>query len=67
MKTSDVKCNIPYLYNNETITVVKRIRGEETVQRQLHSGCVFEGYKRTQKKFLLSNGEIIKADKLKKI
>ena len=65
MRTNDVKVNQEYLHGNEKITIVKRILGRETKKRNMQSGVMFTGYKRMQKKFLLSNGKTVYANKLK--
>jgi hypothetical protein len=65
MKTSEVKCNKTYLLDNkEEVTVISRILGVETNKRNMQSGELFTGCKRKQKNFLLSNGLIVKADRL---
>ena len=67
MRTKDVKVNSEYLYNGETVTVIKRIQGEETTRRQMQSGELFTGMHRKRKSFLLSNGETIYSDNLKQL
>lgn len=69
MKTIDVKMNGSYLHidTNEVVTIVEKIPGKETNKRDMHGGIMFVGYKRMQKKFKLSNGYIVKADKLMNI
>ena len=67
MRTQDVKCTGTYLHNNEEVTVVKRIHGKETTKPNMQSSQMFTGYKRTQKKFLLSNGKEVFAKELKPI
>lgn len=64
MRTQDVKVGEQYLYKSELVTVLKRIKGRETVKRDMQSGEMFTGYIRTQKRFLLSNGFEVFADKL---
>ena len=67
MKTKDVKCNKEYLFNESFVTVLKRIKGIETNKRNMQAGLLFTGYKHEQKKFLLSNGLIVKASQLTQI
>jgi len=64
MKTKDIKVNNQYLFNNEVVTVIKRIPGKETKKRIMHSGLLFEGYIKTKKKFLLDNGKEVYANNL---
>jgi hypothetical protein len=64
MKTSEVKVNQTYIYKGKNVTVLKRIKGRETSQRNMQSGELFTGFKRMQKKFELSNGEIVFAKHL---
>ena len=64
MKTADVRVGKTYLYNSEIVTVLKRMKGRATNQRNMQSGCLFTGYKCEQKKFLLSNGLIVKSQLL---
>ena len=66
MRTQDVKVNKEYLYNGEIVTVVKRIK-RPTNKPNMQSGVLFTGYAGKQKKFLLSNGEIVYSDKLEEI
>lgn len=68
MRTKDVKFGKSYLYKKqEVVTIVERISGGVTNREMMQSGVLFDGYHRTQKTFLLSNGEITKADRLKLI
>ena len=66
MKTIDVKVGEYYLYKDEIIMVIERIKGRKTKKRNMQSGELFTGYVCMKKKFRLSNGEIVYADKLKK-
>jgi hypothetical protein len=67
MKTSDVKCNKTYMLGDEMVTVIERKHGRYTNKPNMQSGEMFTGMKREQKKFLLSNGEIVKAQRLTEI
>lgn len=67
MKTIDIKCGVQYLCDGKIVTVVKRIPGRETNKPNMQSGMMFTGNKKTQKKFLLSNGEHVKAQRLNPI
>ena len=64
VRTQDVRIGHQYRYKDEVVTVIKRIQGKETNQRNMQSGELFTGYKREQKKFELSNGDIVKANLL---
>lgn len=64
MKTIDVKVNSEYIYNGNVVTVIEKIKGDFTKKRNMQSGILFTGYCRQQKKFLLSTGDIVKANKL---
>lgn len=64
VRTQDVKVGAEYLYKGERVTVLERIRGKETIRRNMQSGILDTGAIRQQKTFKLSNGEIVKADKL---
>lgn len=66
MKTKEVKVNQQYIWNGSIVTVIKRVLGRETNQPNMQSGQLFTGFKRTQKKFLLDNGEIVYAKALTK-
>ena len=67
MKTSDVKCNTSYLCDNEEVVVLERIKGDITKKPCMQSGIMNVGNHRKQKRFLLSNGKIVKAEKLNKL
>ena len=67
MRTADVKVFHEYLYSNKEITVMKRIAGAKTTKCNMQSGELFTGFKRRQKKFLLSNGETVYAKHLTQI
>jgi len=67
MRTKDIRINNEYSYDGENIIVIERIKGQETVKRNMQSGMLFTGMHRQRKKFLLSNGEIVYSDKLQKI
>ena len=64
MRTADVKVDNHYVYKGEIVRVLKRIQGRETKKRNMQSGELFTGYKRTQKKFLLETGEEVYAQML---
>ena len=67
MKTSEVKFGKEYILDTtgEIVTIVTRISGRMTKKPNMQSGIIFTGYKREQKKFELSNGMIVKANRLK--
>ena len=65
MKTSEVKIGKSYLLNGRVVFVKERIPGRETTKRNMQSGVLCTGMHRTQKKFLLDTGEIVKAQVLK--
>lgn len=68
MRTQDVKCNQSYILDGkETVVVLERVKGRETKKANMHSGVMFTGYKREQKKFRLSNGLTVKAQRLEPI
>jgi len=64
MRTQDVRVGVEYLYRGNVVTVIQRIRGGETSQREMQSGQLFTGYKHKQKRFLLSNGKEVYANSL---
>ena len=59
MRTKDIKINNQYLFNNEVVTVIKRIPGAEKKRTQ-NSYYLF-GTIRKEKRFLLDNGVETKA------
>lgn len=65
MKTSAIKIGSSYLLDNiHDVTVVERIPGRLTTKPNMHSGIMFTGYKREQKRFRLDNNLIVKANRL---
>ncbi len=67
MKTKNVKFNKTYLLDEKDIvTVVAKVPGK-IKNRNMHLGILFNGYSREQSKFLLSNKQIVKAERLKQI
>lgn len=67
MKTTDVKVGMSVIYKDETVTVLKRIKGGETNKVMMQSGIMPDGFHRRPKKFRLSNGAVVRADKFTKL
>lgn len=65
MRTCDVKFGSNYLLDGkEVVTIVEKVSGRDTKRRMMQSG---ELYQKTKKKFRLSNGEVVFANRLEKI
>ncbi len=67
MRTKDIKVGNEYLYKDDIIIVIERIKGDETVKRNMQSGMLFTGMHRQRKKFLLSNSEKVYSDQIKEL
>lgn len=63
MKTTDVKVGMTVFYKGEIVTVLERIKGGETNKVMMQSGIMPDGFHRRPKKFRLSNGAVVRADK----
>ena len=57
MRTSEVRIGQKCVYKNQEVEVLKKIPGKLTNKPNMHSGELFTGFKRQQKKFLLSSGD----------
>ena len=67
MKTADVRIGQRYLYKDKIVTISKKIIGKLTSQPNMHSGILFTGFKRRQKKFLLSSGDEVYSSELEEV
>ena len=67
MKTNNIKVGQEYIFKDNRVTVLKRIKGRETSKRNMQSGVLYTAQHRTRKRFLLSNGDEVFSDKLSSI
>ena len=69
MKTSDVKVNEQYLYNDKIVTVLARIKGRPKRNSGgiNHGGMGWYELHYTRKKFILCNGEEVYSNVLSSI